>query len=107
MNGQLDGVNYGTRQEQCSIQELPFPDSMGNKPIIDIDAKNLKSSFTTQDGQIWFCGGYFYDGRHNSSRKLKQLIDGFNLLNEEEGLRDQTVLHYGMGFAHDTVMVKG
>jgi len=38
---------------------------------------------------------------------LKQNIEGFNLLNEEEGIpKDLPIISYGMGFAHDTVMVE-
>jgi len=40
----------------------------------------VRSSATLENGEIWYWGGYFY----GSGQKL--LIDGFNLLNEEEGL---------------------
>ena len=34
-------------------------------------------------------------------------IDGFNLLNEEEGLpKDKRIISHGMGFCHDAVMVE-
>jgi hypothetical protein len=34
-------------------------------------------------------------------------IDGFNLLNAEDGIpKDKKIIEYGMGFAHDTVMVE-
>ena len=34
-------------------------------------------------------------------------IDGFNLLNEEEGIpKDKTIIDYGLGFGHDLVMVE-
>jgi len=33
-------------------------------------------------------------------------VEGFNLLNEEEGLVGKKIVSYGMGFAHDTVMVE-
>jgi len=55
---------------------------------------------TTSTGEHWFWGGYYY----NKYDKL--LLDGFNLLNEEEGLKDKTILTHGMGFAHDTVLVE-
>jgi hypothetical protein len=38
---------------------------------------------------------------------MKQNIEGFNLLNEEEGLpKGAKIVSYGMGFAHDTVMIE-
>ena len=38
---------------------------------------------------------------------MKQCIDGFNLLNEEEGLPPGApIIQYGMGFAHDVVIVE-
>jgi hypothetical protein len=50
---------------------------------------------------VWFWGGYFYENY------LKMHIEGFNLLNEEEGLpKDKKIVEFGMGFAHDTVMVE-
>ena len=49
---------------------------------------------------MWFWGGYYY----HEYKKL--CIEGFNLLNEEEGLpKDKKIVDFGMGFAHDTVMV--
>ena len=62
MNGQLDGLNYDGREEQCSIMQVPLPESIGNKKIISFDAKNLRSNIITEDNQVWFWGGYFYDG---------------------------------------------
>lgn len=60
---------------------------------------------TTEDGQVWFWGGFFYDARDYS--QLKQVIEGFNLLNEEEGLpKEKKIVSYEMGFAHDTVVVE-
>ena len=106
MNGQIDGINYDGREEQCSILPISFPESVGKAKIKSIDARSLKSQMTTVDGQVWFWGGYFYDGRSLKSKDLKQLIDGFNLLNEEAGIpKDATILSYGMGFAHDTVLL--
>jgi hypothetical protein len=50
---------------------------------------------------VWFWGGYFY----NNYEKL--CIEGFNLLNEEEGLpNDKKIIDFGMGFAHDTVLIE-
>ena len=50
---------------------------------------------------MWFWGGYFY----NKYEKL--CISGFNLLNEEEGLpKDKKIIEFGMGFAHDTVLLE-
>ena len=61
----------------------------------------------TEDGQVWFWGGYFYDGTSGRAIDLKQNIVGFNLLNEEEGVpKDKKILSYGMGFTHDTIMVE-
>jgi hypothetical protein len=38
---------------------------------------------------------------------MKQCIDGFNLLNEEEGLPPGApIIQYGMGFGHDIVIVE-
>ena len=38
---------------------------------------------------------------------MKQFIEGFNLLNEEEGIpKGVPIISYGMGFCHDTVMVE-
>jgi hypothetical protein len=60
----------------------------------------------TEDGQIWFWGGYYYDGNKGSSQ-MKQQIEGFNLLNEEVGLPPGApIVSYGMGFAHDTVVIE-
>lgn len=34
-------------------------------------------------------------------------IDGFNLLNEEEGVpRDKKIIDFGMGFAHDSILIE-
>ena len=55
----------------------------------------------TEDGQVWFWGGFFYD------KYQKMAIEGFNLLNEEKGLpKDKKIINFGMGFAHDAVMVE-
>ena len=45
MNGQIDGINGGTRQEQCSFFEIELPNGVGKEgqKIVEIDAKNLKS----------------------------------------------------------------
>ena len=78
---------------------------MGNTKIAKFDASNLRSQIITEDNQVWYWGGYVYDGRKRSSHGLKNLIEGFNLLNEEEGIPLGKNIHtYGMGFAHDTVM---
>ena len=50
------------------------------------------------NGDVWFWGGYFYEGYN------KLLIANFNLLQEEEGLKDKKIIEFGMGFAHDTVL---
>lgn len=34
------------------------------------------------------------------------MIVNFNLLQEEEGLKDKKIVEFGMGFAHDTVLVQ-
>jgi hypothetical protein len=34
LNGQLDGTSYDGREEQCSIMEIKFPESMGASPKI-------------------------------------------------------------------------
>lgn len=54
----------------------------------------------TDDNQVWFWGGYFYQEYH------KYCIEGFNLLNEEKGIpQGKNIAEFGMGFSHDTVMV--
>jgi len=35
INGQLDGVNYEGREEQCSLIEIEFPFDISSNPIID------------------------------------------------------------------------
>jgi hypothetical protein len=66
----------------------------------------LKSCVFLDNNEVWFWGGYFY----NNTKKLN--IDGFNLLNEEKGLPSKEgggckeIAEYGMGFAHDTVMIE-
>ena len=40
MNGQIDGVNYDGRQEQCSIVEINLP---GDPKIKSIEASSLRS----------------------------------------------------------------
>ena len=71
------------------------------KKIVSFKAQNLRSQAITEDGEVWFWGGYFYEDHK------KLLIEGFNLLNEEEGLpKDKKIISFGMGFAHDTVMVE-
>jgi len=61
----------------------------------------LRSQCTLSNGEIWFWGGYFYKNYE------KLCIDGFNLLNEEEGLpKDKEIVEFGMGFAHDTVLIE-
>lgn len=100
LNGQMDGNNYDGREEQCSIQEIKMPFGETTK-IKSFKAQNLKSQVITEDDQVWFWGGYFY----NNYQKL--CIEGFNLLNEEEGIpKDKKIVDYGMGFAHDTVMIE-
>ena len=105
----MDGKNNDSRQEQCSIYRIPLPNGVGGpgQRIESIKASNLKSQVVTEDGQVWFWGGYFYDGRSRRASGLKQNIDGFNLLNEEEGVpKDKKIVAYGMGFAHDIIMVE-
>ena len=54
-----------------------------------------------ENGELWFWGGYFFEGYN------KLYIDGFNLLNEEEGIpHDKPIIQHEMGFGHDTVMVE-
>lgn len=66
MLGQLDGQHLSGREEQCSITQIELPN--GNPRVTSIKAQNVKSQATTEDGQIWFWGGYFYDER---SRPVK------------------------------------
>lgn len=100
MNGQLDGTNYDGRQEQCSLVEIKVPIDETNK-ITRFKAQNLRSYIFTEDNQVWFWGGYFY----NKYQKL--CIDGFNKLNDEEGIpKDKKIVEFGMGFAHDTVLIE-
>ncbi len=82
--------------------EIKFPQSMGVSPKIKkFRAQNLRNYLFTEDDQVWFWGGYFY----NKYDKL--CIDGFNLLNEEKGLpKDKKIIEFGMGFAHDTVLIE-
>ena len=101
MNGQLDGTNYDGREEQCSIIEIKLPSAVGKSGIERFKAQTLRSYVQTVDGQVWFWGGYFY---HNYE---KLCIDGFNLLNEEDGIpKDKKIIDFGMGFAHDTVLIE-
>ena len=107
MHGQLDGKSGESAEEQCSLLPIKLPDSMGSSKIVSIKASNLRSQLTTEDGQVWFWGGYFYDGRAKRSAGLKKYIDGFNLLNEEKGIPPgKRIVSHGMGFAHDTVMIE-
>ena len=91
-NGQLDGVNDGPIKEQCAIREIELPNGVGGEGqrIVDIKASNVRSQLTTEDGQVWFWGGFFYDCRDYFA--LKQRIEGYNLLNEEEGLPDRPIV---------------
>lgn len=60
----------------------------------------MRNYAITEDNEVWFWGGYFYN------EYKKGLIEGFNLLNEEEGIpKDKKIVEFGLGFAHDTVMV--
>ena len=78
--------------------------SPGSK-IVSIDASNLRSMVKTADGQVWHWGGYFYDGT-KGNWSVKSNRAGFKLLNEEEGIpKGAKIASYGMGFAHDVVMV--
>ena len=43
----------------------------------------MKSQAITEDGQVWFWGGFYYD---ENAPSVKLQIDGFNLLNEEPGI---------------------
>ena len=72
MNGQMDGTSFEGRQEQCSIFKIPLPES--TSPIVSIKANNLRSQITRENGEIWFWGGYFYEGYE------KLYIVNFNLL---------------------------
>ena len=63
-------------------------------------ASNLRSSITRANGEIWFWGGYFYEGYD------KLLIVNFNLLQEEDGLKNKKIVDFGLGFAHDTVLTE-
>jgi hypothetical protein len=38
------------------------------------------------NGDVWFWGGYFYEGYN------KLLIANFNLLQEEDGLKDKKII---------------
>jgi hypothetical protein len=78
----MDGVSYGGREEQCSICKVPVPAGS----IVKVQASNLRSAVTMASGEVWFWGGYFYEGYH------KLLIANFNLLQEEEGLRDKQII---------------
>lgn len=60
MNGQLDGKNYDGREEQCSIVEIKVPIGETQR-ISKVKASNLRSYLMTEDGQVWFWGGYFYN----------------------------------------------
>jgi hypothetical protein len=85
------------RQEQCSIVEIKLPTT---SKIVDFKACSLKSCIFTEDGQVWFWGGYFYENYH------KLCIVGFNLLNEEKGIpKDKKIIDFGLGFTHDTVLM--
>jgi hypothetical protein len=68
---------------------------------VKFKASNLRSYAFLDNGEIWFWGGFFYENYK------KSCIDGFNLLNSEIGLpQDKEIVEFGMGFAHDTVMVE-
>mmetsp|Transcript_6257 Transcript_6257/g.5621 ORF Transcript_6257/g.5621 Transcript_6257/m.5621 type:complete len:134 (+) Transcript_6257:582-983(+) len=100
LNGQMDGTNHTGREEQCSIMEIPVPIPQGRK-IVKFKASNLRSYAFLDDNQVWFWGGYLYQNHK------RLFIDGFNLLNEEVGIpQDRKIEEFGMGFAHDTVMVE-
>lgn len=72
-----------------------------SSPIVEIKASNLRSQIKRANGEIWFWGGYFYEGYE------KLLIVNFNLLQEEIGLPEgKKIIEFGMGFAHDTVLVE-
>lgn len=69
--------------------------------ISKFKAQTLRNYIMTEEGEVWFWGGYLYQDN------VKLCIDGFNLLNEEEGLpKGKKIVEYGMGFAHDTVLVE-
>ncbi len=59
----------------------------------------------TESGELWYWGGLFF-------RKAKRnLIEGFNLLNEEKEFKellegDERIIDMGLGFAHDLVMTE-
>ena len=76
---------------------MPFGET---QKIKRFKAQTLKNYVETDDGQFWFWGGYFYQNYH------KLCIDGFNLLNEEEGIpKGAKIAEYGMGFAHESVLI--
>lgn len=77
---------------------IPLPES--SSPIVSMQAQNLRSSITRENGEIWYWGGYFYEGYE------KLQIINFNLLQEDEGMPDKPVVKLGLGFAHDTVLVE-
>ena len=60
----------------------------------------MRCQIVKENGEFWFWGGYFFKG-HN-----KVYIDGFNLLNEEEGIPDKPIIQHGMGFGHDCVLIE-
>ena len=72
LNGQMDGKSMDGREEQCSIMQIPVPES--DSPIIGIKAQNLRSQIVRENGELWFWGGYFYQGHE------KLYISDFNLL---------------------------
>ncbi|CDW73903.1 UNKNOWN [Stylonychia lemnae] len=86
------------REEQCSIVEIKLPT---DKKIVKFKASNLRNYIITEDNQVWFWGGYIYQNYQ------KLCIDDFNLLNEEEGIpKGKKIIDYGLGFAHDTVLIE-
>jgi len=54
-----------------------------------------------ESGEIFYWGGFYY------GTGQRMLIDGFNLLNEEEGLsKNGKIVDFQMGFCHDLVLTE-
>jgi len=70
-----------------------------------VAAAGVRSQAKLENGEFWFWGGYVY----KDNQKLSIL--GFNLLNDEGGLKEflsgqgKAIVSHGMGFAHDAVLV--
>ena len=96
--GQIDGELDSIRREQCNLVQIKLP---SDSKVVDFKANNVKSCAFLENGEVWFWGGFFY--RSNNRAR----IDGFNLLNEEDGIpNDHRIVDYCMGFGHETVMTE-